>query len=53
MVIITLETILNENVGYHFWQVILLFWLRQKWFHIRNLKYRRNYEYFYQKLSRP
>jgi len=30
MVIITLKTILNEDVGYHFCQVILLFWLRQK-----------------------
>jgi len=30
VVIITLETILNEKVGYHFCQVILLFWLRQK-----------------------
>ena len=30
VVIITLKTILNEKVGYHFCQVILLFWLRQK-----------------------
>jgi len=29
VVIITLKTILNEIVGYHFCQVILLFWLRQ------------------------
>ena len=30
MVIITPKTILNEKGGYRFWQVILLFWLRQK-----------------------
>ena len=30
VVLITLKTILNEKVGYHFCQVILLFWLRQK-----------------------
>ena len=30
MVIITLKTILNEKEGYHFGEVILLFWLRQK-----------------------
>jgi len=30
MVIITLKTILNEKVGYHFSQVILLFLLQQK-----------------------
>jgi len=30
VVIITLETILNEKVGYHFCLVILLFLLRQK-----------------------
>jgi len=30
VVTITLKTILNEKVGYHFCQVILLFWLRQK-----------------------
>ena len=30
VVIITLKTILDEKVGYHFCQVILLFWLRQK-----------------------
>jgi len=30
MIIITLKTILNENVGYNFCQVILLFWLQQK-----------------------
>ena len=30
VVIITLKTILNEKVGCHFCQVILLFWLRQK-----------------------
>jgi len=30
VVIITLKTILNEKVGYHFCQVILLLWLRQK-----------------------
>jgi len=30
MVIITLKTILKEKVGYHFCQVILLFWLQQK-----------------------
>jgi len=54
MAIITLKTILNEKVGFHFCQVILLFWLYdKKWFHIRNVKYRRNYEYFYQKLSQP
>jgi len=29
MAIITPKTILNEKVGYHFCQVILLFWLRQ------------------------
>ena len=29
-VIITLEILLNEKVGHHFCQVILLFWLRQK-----------------------
>jgi len=29
-VITTLETILNEEVGYRFCQVILLFWLQQK-----------------------
>jgi len=29
MVTNTLETILNEKVGYHFCQVILLFWLLQ------------------------
>jgi len=28
--LITLKIILNEKVGYHFCQVILLFWLRQK-----------------------
>jgi len=27
MLIITLKTILNEKVGYHICQVILLFWL--------------------------
>ena len=30
MVIITLKSILYEKVGYHFCQVIILFWLRQK-----------------------
>jgi len=30
MLIVTLKTILNEKVGYHFCQVILLFRLRQK-----------------------
>jgi len=30
MVIITLKTILNEKVDYHFCKVIILFWLRQK-----------------------
>jgi len=30
MVIITLKTIMNKKIGYHFCQVILLFWLRQK-----------------------
>jgi len=30
VVIITLKTILNEKVGYHFCLAILLFWLRQK-----------------------
>jgi len=30
MFIITLKTILNEKVGNHFCQVILLFWLQQK-----------------------
>ena len=30
MVIITLKTIFNKKVGYHFCQAILLFWLRQK-----------------------
>jgi len=30
VVIITLKTILNEKAGYHFCQVTLLFWLRQK-----------------------
>jgi len=30
VVLITLKTILNEQVGYHFCQVILLLWLRQK-----------------------
>jgi len=33
VVIITLKTILNEKVGYHFCLVILLFWLRQMQFH--------------------
>jgi len=28
--LITLKTILNAKVGYHFCQVILLFWLRRK-----------------------
>jgi len=28
MIIITPKTILNEKVGYHFCQVVLLFWLR-------------------------
>jgi len=30
MVKIKLKAILNEKVGYHFCQVILLFWLQQK-----------------------
>jgi len=30
VIINTLKTILNEKVGYHFCQVILLLWLRQK-----------------------
>jgi len=30
MVIIALKTILNEKVGCHFYQVILILWLRQK-----------------------
>jgi len=30
VVITTLKTILNEKVGYHFCQVILLLWLRRK-----------------------
>ena len=55
MVIITRKTILNEKVGYHFCQVILLFWLRQKM--VQYTKYKieeyRNYEYYYQKLWRP
>jgi len=29
MVIITVKTILNDEVGYHFCQVILSFWLRR------------------------
>ena len=29
------------------------FGYNKKWFHIRNIKYRSNYEYFYQKLSPP
>jgi len=32
MFIITLKTILNDKVGYHFCQVIQLFWLQQKVF---------------------
>jgi len=51
MFIIALKTIVNEKVGYHFFQVILLFWLRQKVG--LYTKYRSNYECFYQKLSRP
>jgi len=50
MVIITFETILNENVGYHFCQVILLFWLWRQWLHIQNIKSRSNYVYNFQKL---
>ena len=46
-VIITLKIILNERVGYHFCQVILLFWLRQK-----VVPYTK-YEYFYKKLLQP
>jgi len=54
MVIITLKTILNEKVGYHFCQVILLFWLRPKVVpYTKYKKYRSNYEYVDQKLSRP
>jgi len=53
-VIITLKTILNEKVGciisarrsYYFG-------FDKRWFHIRNIKSRSNYEYFYQMLSRP
>ena len=53
MVIITLKKYLNEKVGYHFCRVILLFRRRQKVVPLRNIKYRSNYEYFYQKLSWP
>jgi len=45
---------LNEKVGYRFCQVILLFLLYdKKWFHTQNMKHRSDYQYFYQKLSRP
>jgi len=49
------KTILNEKVGYHFCQVILLFELRQKVVPYTKycMKSRSNYEYFYQKLSLP
>jgi len=40
MVTITLKTILMKKAGYHFCQVILLFWLRQKVQHIRYINYR-------------
>jgi len=42
---------LNEKVGDHFCQVISLLWLQQKV--LPYTKYGINYEYFYQKLSRP
>jgi len=44
MVTITLKTILNEKVGYHFCHVNVLFWLRQKVVPLWNIKYRSNYE---------
>ena len=57
MVMITFETTLNEEIGYHFCQVILLFWLRQKakiiWSPGRASDKNSNYECFYQMLSRP
>ena len=52
MVMIARKTILNAKLGYHFCQVILLFWLRQKVVPYTKYKYRSNYEYFYEKLSR-
>jgi len=46
---------LNEKAGFHFCQGIILFRLRQKVVPYTKDKIycRRNYEYFYQKLSRP
>jgi len=38
VVIITLKTILNEKVGYHFCQVILLLWLRLLCFSLTELQ---------------
>jgi len=38
MVIITSKTIFNEKVGYYFFQVILLFWQRQKM--VQHTKYK-------------
>jgi len=51
--LITLETIFKKKVDYHFCQVILLFWLQQKVVPYTKYKYKRNYGYFYHKLSRP
>jgi len=54
MVTISHETILNEKVGYHFCQVILLFWLRQKVVPCTKYKMKsRIMNAFYRKLSRP
>ena len=50
MVIITLKTILKEKVGYHFCQVILLFWLQQKVLPCK--KFQKMMNIFYQKFSR-
>jgi len=36
MVIITLKTIVNEKVGYNFFQVIYDFGYDKKWLHVRN-----------------
>ena len=53
MVLITFKTILNEKAGYHFCRWSRYFGYDKNWLHIRNIKYRSNYEYFYQKLSWP
>jgi len=50
---VTLKTILNKKVDYQFCQVIVYFCYNEKWIPVRNIRYLKNDEPFYQKLSLP